>query len=391
MSRACCARLPARLETESSISNDVQVNSPIDPSELAQVLLPFGESTMLPAAAYTSDSVLAWERRFLFAGSWTCLGRTATLAAEGNQRALAVGDIGVVMTFDAGAPRAFANFCRHRGHELLSLGTACDRPSLVCPYHGWSYGLDGSLKTTPRIELDKQRYQLVELPCVDWHGWLFVNALGDAPSFEEHLGTLDNLVRPYDPGSLVVRARHEYQVHANWKIVAENYHECYHCPLIHPELCAVSPPSSGSNWHEPGSWVGGSMELREFAETMSHDGKSYGALLPGVDTRTVRYLGLFPNFLVSLHPDYVMTHRLIPVTPDVTTVECEWLFPSSVTNPSYAVDFWDVTNKQDWAACESVQRGVSSPHYRPGPLAPNENAVYDWVQLVARAYAAAGG
>jgi len=370
----------------------VQVNSPIDPSELALALLPFGESTMLPGAAYTSAAVLSWERRHLFAASWTCLGRTASLAAEGNQRALTVGDVGVVLTFDP-APRAFANLCRHRAHELLPAGTACDRPALVCPYHGWSYSLDGSLKASPRVSLDAARFGLVELPWVDWHGWLFVNALGNtlgnAPTFEEHLGTLDSLVRPYDPGSLVVRARHEYEVHANWKILAENYHECYHCPLIHPELCAISPPTSGNNWHdEPGSWVGGSMELRDFAETMSHDGKSYGVLLSGVDTRSVRYLGLFPNLLLSLHPDYVMTHRLVPLAPDLTLVECEWLFPPSVTNPSYAVDFWDVTNKQDWAACESVQRGVSSPHYRPGPLAPNENAVYDWVQLVARAYLA---
>ncbi|HEX6683032.1 MAG TPA: aromatic ring-hydroxylating dioxygenase subunit alpha [Candidatus Limnocylindrales bacterium] len=364
------------------------MNSPIDPSELARVTLPFGESTMLPAAAYTSEDVLAWERRHVFAASWTCLGRTETLAAQGNQLAVTAGDVGVVLTFGAVA-RAFANVCRHRAHELLPAGTACDRPALVCPYHGWSYNLDGSIRSTPRINVDESMYGLVELPCVDWHGWLFVNAFafGQAPAFAEHVGAMDDLVRPYDPGNLVVRARHEYRVHANWKVLAENYHECYHCPLIHPELCAVSPPNSGSNWHdEPGAWVGGSMELREFAETMSHDGKSYGRILPGVDPRSVRYLGLFPNLLVSLHPDYVMTHRLTPLSPAVTLVECEWLFPPEVTNPGYAVDFWDVTNKQDWAACESVQRGLSSPHHRPGPLAPNENAVYDWIQLVARAY-----
>ena len=119
---------------------------------------------------------------------------------------------------------------------------------------------------------------------------------------------------------------------------------------------------------------------------MSLDGASHGVPLPDVDPRLVRYLGLFPNLLVSLHPDYVLTHRLEPLAPDRTRVECEWLFPAEVTDPAYAVDFWDVTNRQDWAACESVQRGVSSPHFVPGPLAPNENAVYDWVTMVARAY-----
>ena len=103
---------------------------------------------------------------------------------------------------------------------------------------------------------------------------------------------------------------------------------------------------------------------------MSLDGASHGVPLPDVDPRLVRYLGLFPNLLVSLHPDYVMTHRLEPLAPDRTRVECEWLFPAEVTDPAYAVDFWDVTNRQDWAACESVQRGVSSPHFVPGPLAP---------------------
>lgn len=340
---------------------------------------------MLPASAYTSDAVLEWERRHIFAGSWTCLGRASDLAALGNQHALTVGDIGVVLTLSP-EPRAFANTCRHRGHELLPLGSGCSRASIVCPYHGWAYGLDGSLRTSPRAEVPKERFGLVSLPCVNWHGWVFVNATGNAASFDEHIGDLDRLVKPYDPASLTVMARHSYEVNANWKILTENYHECYHCPLIHPELCAVSPPNSGDNWHEPGNWVGGSMELREHAATMSLDGQSHGVPLAGVDQDSVRYIGVYPNLLISLHPDYVLTHRLTPLTPSTTRVECNWLFPAGVDNASYAVDFWDLVNRQDWAACESVQRGVSSPHFIPGPLAPNENAVYDWVQLIAKAY-----
>jgi Rieske 2Fe-2S family protein len=336
---------------------------------------------MLPAPAYTSDAVFEWEQTHFFAGSWECLGRVKDLAAQGNQHAYR----GYVVTFSE-RPRAFANVCRHRAHELLPTGSSCDRPAIVCPYHGWSYALDGSLKTSPRADLPREQFGLVELPCVDWHGWLFVNASATAGSFTDHLGTLDSLVAPYDPASLSVKATHTYEVAANWKILAENYHECYHCPLIHPELCAVSPPNSGSNWHEPGNWTGGSMDLREHAETMSYDGKSHGVMLPGAPLKTVRYVGLFPNLLISMHPDYVMTHRFSPVSADRTVVECSFLFDPSVTNTAYATDFWDLVNKQDWAACESVQRGVSSPHYRPGPLAPNENAVYEWVSLVARGY-----
>ena len=114
-------------------------------------------------------------------------------------------------------------------------------------------------------------------------------------------------------------ATHHYELQANWKIAIENYHECYHCPLIHPELCRVSPSDSGDNIDDlPGAWVGGDMDLAERAETMSLDGRSGGVVLPGLDERRRRqvlYLNLFPNLLLSLHPDYVMTHRIEPLTP----------------------------------------------------------------------------
>jgi Rieske 2Fe-2S family protein len=99
----------------------------------------------------------------------------------------------------------------------------------------------------------------------------------------------------------------------------------------------------------------------------------------------VLYLALFPDLLLSLHPDYVMTHRLRPLSPDTTRVECSWLMPESV-DAGYAEEFWDRTNRQDWAACESVQRGLSSPHFKPGPFAPNEDAVHRWVTMIAHAY-----
>ncbi|HEX5996795.1 MAG TPA: aromatic ring-hydroxylating dioxygenase subunit alpha [Jiangellales bacterium] len=357
---------------------------------VAAALRPFGESSMLPAVAYTSDAVLAWERRHLFAGGWTCLGRTGELHRDVNQRAAMVGDVGVLVTFDEHDVRAFANVCRHRGHELLAGGEATSRNAVVCPYHGWSYRLDGALLSAPGMRgvpsFDPAAYGLVELPVVVWHGWLFVNASGTAPPFSRYIGALAGIVEPYAPERLRLGARHEYEVAANWKVIVENYHECYHCPLIHPELCRVSPPTSGDNWALPGAWVGGSMDLRDRAETMSLDGRSSGAFIAGAPRRTVAYIALFPNLLISAHPDYVMTHRLQPVAPDRTLVECSWYFPATVDDPGYAVEFWDLTNREDWSACESVQRGLSSPHFRPGPLAPNEDAVYQWVSLIARAY-----
>jgi Rieske 2Fe-2S family protein len=296
----------------------------------------------------------------------------------------------VLLTWPGERLTAFANTCRHRGHELVADGCAVSRESIVCPYHAWTYRLDGSLQGAPGMrDVDTfvpTEHGLVPVPVEVWHGWVFVNATGSAPSLVDHLGGMADLVAPYAPEQLQRLARHQYDVRANWKVLAENYHECYHCPLIHPELCAVSPPASGNNWDLPGAWVGGSMDLREFAETMSLDGHSRGKFIDSADRRRVQYLGLFPNLLVSLHPDYVMTHRLTPVAPDRTRVECSWYFPDGVDDPSYAVDFWDLTNREDWAACESVQRGLSSPHYRPGPLAPNEDAVHQWVTMIARCY-----
>jgi glycine betaine catabolism A len=136
------------------------------------------------------------------------------------------------------------------------------------------------------------------------------------------------------------------------------------------------------------------MELRPGAATMALDGTVGAAPLPGLDERRRRqvlYVGLFPNLLMSAHPDYVLTHRLEPLGPGGTRVECEWLFaPEAVAadgfDPSPAVRFWDLTNRQDWRACESVQRGMGSPGYRPGPLAPSEDAVYRFVSLVAAGY-----
>jgi Rieske 2Fe-2S family protein len=369
--------------------------APLDAGAVAAALRPFGLSRTLPAQAYTDAAALAWERRHLFAGGWTCVGRVDELrageAGDGcTQRAVTVGDVGVLLTFEDARIRAFANVCRHRGHELLANEATTTRASAVCPYHGWAFRLDGVLVTAPGMRdvpsFDPAELGLIELPAVDWEGWLLVNAGTAAPAFPAYVGALDGLLRPYTMETLTLGARHRYRVAANWKVIVENYHECYHCPLIHPELCRVSPPASGDNWTLPGAWVGGSMDLRPHAETMSMDGKGSGVFIDGAPRRTILYVGLFPNLLISAHPDYVMAHRLVPVEAGLTEVECSWYFPKEAADIAYAVEFWDLTNRQDWAACESVQRGLASPHFRPGPLASNEDAVYQWTALVAGAY-----
>jgi glycine betaine catabolism A len=374
--------------------------APLDPAGVADSLRPFGESRMLPRAAYVDPAVYEWEQKHFLDGGWTCVGFSAELANPGDQRAIAVGPSGVLLTRDEdGRLHAFANTCRHRGHELLPCGGSAQAKSIVCPYHSWTFELGGDLKAAKgfkgRSGFDDEAWGLIELPATDWHGLIFVDGSGTAAPLETALAELDELVAPYEPERLVIAGRHSYDAAANWKILTENYHECYHCPMIHPELCKVSPPKSGENYPASGPWVGGWMELRPGMDTMSLDGTSLGVPLRGLDAtglRTVIYVNIFPNVLLSLHPDYVMTHRLTPLAADRTLIECTWAFAPETLDkagfdPGYAVEFWDITNQQDWAACESVQRGLSSPHAVPGPLSPDEDAVYQFVTQVARGYA----
>ena len=379
----------------------------MDAEALARVLAP-GPGCTLPAAAYLDDDVLAWERRHLFSGAWVFVGRAEELGlglgAAGARRALEVGDDRVLLVRgDDGRLRGFFNVCRHRGHELAACGTTSIHRSIHCPYHGWRYGLDGTLVSMPRFEAPPgfapADHGLVRVAVEEWHGWVLVNVDGDAPPVGEFLAGIEEVVERYEPERLVVAATHRYEIAANWKVVAENYQECFHCPNIHPELCRVSPPASGVNYvgHD-GMWVGGWMELKPHAVTMSLDGSSGAVPLRGLDDdarRRIEYLGLLPNLLLSLHPDYVMTHRLEPLTPGRTFLECQWLFaPEAVAaegfDPGFAADFWDLTNRQDWAACEGVQRGLASRGYRQGPFGTDEDAVAELVRLIAWAYRSGG-
>jgi len=381
------------------VSQTVCAPAPLDPGAVARSLAPFGESRMLPPAAYADPAVFEWEKRHMFGGGWVCAGRSDQVAAPGDMRAEPVGTSSVLLTrAEDGVLHAFANTCRHRGHELLPCGASAQQRVIICPYHSWTYALNGDLRAAAgfknRPGFATAEWGLVELPVTEWHGLVFVDESGQAGPLAAGLGSLEEHIAPYEMERLVVAGQHNYDAAANWKILTENYHECYHCPVIHPELCKVSPPRSGKNLSAPGIWVGGWMDLRDGMATMSLDGSGSGVPLRGLDAtglRTVLYAGIFPNVLVSLHPDYAMVHRLIPVAADRTKIECTWAFaPESLAkpgfDPGYAVEFWDITNRQDWHACESVQRGLSSPHAVPGPLSHEEDAVYQFVTMVARGY-----
>jgi Rieske 2Fe-2S family protein len=365
------------------------VSVPLPIAELVAATAPIERARMLPAAAYTDDAVLAWERVHVFDAGWITACHVSALGEPGAQIATSLGRGSALLVRDGDDVRAFANVCRHRGHELLEVGERACRTSVVCPYHAWTYDLDGRLHhATGGATFDPDEHALAPLRVAEHLGWVFVNPGGDSPPVEESFAGLGDVLGRYDAGSLRSVARRDYEVAANWKVIHENYQECLHCPRIHPELCRVSPPDSGDNLAPGPAWVGGWMDLADDAATMSMDGTAAGPPLPGLDEHTrrrVAYVALLPSLLVSAHPDYVLTHRLEPLEAGRTRVTCEWLAPTGASLDE-AIALWDVTNRQDWAACESVQRGLGSGRAVPGPLVPREDAVHGVVQWFARQY-----
>ena len=228
---------------------------------------------------------------------------------------------------------------------------------------------------------------LVELPVSEWHGLIFVDGSGTAAPLADSLGALEDIVAPYEMERLVVAGQHDYDAAANWKILTENYHECYHCPMIHPELCKVSPPRSGENYDRPGTWVGGWMDLRDGMETMSLDGASHGAPLRGLDDKRATDRHLCEHLPQPADQPAPRLRDGAPAhcrrRPDRTRIECTWWFaPEAVSGrvrPRLRHRLLGHHQPAGLAACESVQRGLSSPHAVPGPLSPEEDAVYQFV------------
>ena len=374
----------------------MQAEIPPSAETLREVFAPVGESMSLPGYLYTSEDVFRWEVDHFFDRTWACVGRTGDSLRPGERTATRSGSEGIVLSRDeAGTLHGFFNVCRHRGHELLQIGESASGKTIECPYHGWAYGQDGRLRGAPGFRgLDRDEFGLSRVRVAEWRGWGFVNVSGDAPELEDHIGNLDEVVRDYEPERLTNVVSVDYEIHANWKLIHDNYQECYHCSNIHPELCAVTPPESGFDYEPTGVWIGGSMELRPHAVTMSLDGHSDASPFRGLDERKRRevlYFGVLPNLLISLHPDYLVSYRVTPVAPNRTSIECRWLFSPEDADregfdPAFAVDFWDLTNKQDWDAIQSVQRGMSSRGHRPGRLSASESTVREFETMLARGY-----
>ncbi len=344
----------------------------------------------LPGDSYASPEVFARERERVFAESWLCAGRASTLARPGEYALFEIAGESVIVVRDASnALRAFFNVCRHRGSRLCESASGRFPGAIVCPYHAWTYGLDGELvaarNMTEADGFERAEFPLHAVRMETVAGFVFVNLgrTGVPTTAAEFLAPLAPKLKRWDVANLVTARSIAYELACNWKLVFQNYSECYHCPVIHPQLAALSPWDSGANDLGAGAILGGPMDLGASSATMSLSGASPRAPLGGVcgdDLRRVYYYSIFPSMLLSLHPDYVMTHLVQPLAADRTRVVCEWLFaPDAVANPGFdagdVVEFWDRTNRQDWHICELTQLGVSSCVYVPGPYSPYERVL----------------
>jgi Rieske 2Fe-2S family protein len=350
-----------------------------------------GARTM-PGERYTSPAILKEETEQIFARHWNCVGRSSALASPGDYIVREIAGESLIILRDRGGElRAFFNICRHRGTRLCQQASGQFSETIQCPYHAWTYTIDGRLIGAPHMQdaegFDKADFPLHSAALAEWEGFVFVNIARDPEPFAQWFAPMLRRLERYNISGLKVGHRVSYDVKANWKLVFQNYSECLHCPTIHPELSTVLPYQSGANDLIEGPFLGGYMEIRAPNESATLSGRACGRLVnPGLgedDRHRAFYYTLMPNLMLSIHPDYVNYYLLTPVAADRTLVESEWMFhPSNEGdaqfNPQDAIAFWDVTNRQDWDICERSQLGISSRRYEPGPYSPRESMPAAW-------------
>jgi Rieske 2Fe-2S family protein len=223
-----------------------------------------------------------------------------------------------------------------------------------------------------------------------WEGHIFLHLGAQPRPLSDSLGELPEKFAPWRMHELRSYKRITYDVHANWKLIVLNYNECLHCPLLHPALNRLTDYLGADNESPALTYLGGTMGFAGGAETMSLDGKRRREYLPGLSQEQrskVYYYAIYPNLLLSLHPDYLMTHTLWPKAVDRTDIVCEWHFhPAEMAKPDFqaddAIGFWDMTNREDWRICELSHAGIQSRAYTPGPYSAREALLHAFDQAV---------
>lgn len=343
----------------------------------------------LPARYYQDPAHFKKEIESFFYEKWACVGREEQISKPGDYFLVDHAGESLIVTKDeSGTPRAFFNVCRHRGTRLCEKSEGSFKSRISCPYHAWSFALDGSLKAAPQMDESpgfcRDDYPLHKAHIATWDGHLWVSLAKAPVPLETQLAGVWKKFSSWKMQDLVLGKRIHYDIHANWKLIIQNYSECLHCPVIHPTLKKLSHWLSGDNEPASREYLGGCMTLNENVESMTVTGKTKRAILPGLndhERRHVYYYWLPPNLLLSLHPDYMMTHTLWPKSEKLTKVICEFHFHPSETaktdfDPNDAAEFWDQVNREDWHVSELSQLGIASRAYTPGPYSHREGLLH---------------
>jgi Rieske 2Fe-2S family protein len=349
----------------------------------------------LPQRYYTDSDVYRREMDRFFLGRWVCVGREEQAAAPGDFFLTEIEGESVIVTRDASeALRAHYNVCRHRGTRMCTEHSGNFAGGRIrCPYHAWTYGLDGALLGAPHMGdgFDRSEYPLKSVAVDTWQGFVFLNFSESPANLAEQLTPLTQAFAPWGMSELKRHRRIVYDVRANWKLVILNYNECLHCPPVHPALNKLTDYMGADNVAPSAAYIGGSMGFKPGVETMSMDGSRRRDYLPGLDEaerKQVAYYAIYPNLLLSLHPDYMMTHTIWPKAVDRTEVICEFHFhPAELAKPDFiaedAIEFWDLTNREDWRVSELSQLGIQSRAYTPGPYSRREELLHAFDRMVA--------
>lgn len=335
------------------------------------------------------------ECRAIFFRDWFCVARAEEVPEPGAFRALTLADQHIIVVRgDDGALRAFYNVCRHRGCQLVDSEDPASqrgrfRKQIRCPYHSWTYRLDGTLKQAPHIDVDTSAYSLHPIELEQWGGFVFIRLDAGESTLADQLGPIPARIARYPLEELVCGWRYDYKVSANWKVILENYNECYHCAGVHPELCSLVPEfrangGQGLQWEE-------GIPQRPGTNTFTMTGTTMRAPFPGLnDAEKERHFGelIYPNLMLSLSMDHAAVFLLQPIGPEETRIDCRLLFhPDAVAaddfDPGDAGDFWHIVNQQDWRICERVQRGMHARPFEHGYYAPMEDMSLDIREYVA--------
>jgi nitrite reductase/ring-hydroxylating ferredoxin subunit len=358
----------------------------------ANVSVPFAQARAMPKSVYTLPEFCAAELEHVFAKEWLCAGRADGLANPGDYLTMEIAGEPVIILRDRdGALRGMSNVCRHRMSTLLE-GRGNVR-SIVCPYHAWTYNLDGSLRGAPAMGLNegfcKEEVKLPSVRVENWLGWIMVTLNPDAPDPAEALRDVENLVGYLDMGSYRETFREEFRWATNWKVLAENFMESYHLPVCHEGT------------------IGGSVDLMKMTCPEGYPSFNYHYILKndtiplslahpanttlvGDQRRITWLLSVYPALLITLTPGYFWYLCLTPDGPGHVKVlygggmSADWCAdPEAERHLATVKALLDDVNIEDKGCVERVYRGLCADLSAPGALSHLERPNFEFAQYLA--------